>query len=47
MENLPHCETLVLEKQGPALHVTINRPDVRNAMSLQMVAELSTVFQSG
>lgn len=44
MDQLPHCETLVLEKQGPALFVTINRPDVRNAMSLQMVAELSTVF---
>jgi len=44
MDQLPHCETLVLEKQGPALFVTINRPEVRNAMSLQMVAELSTVF---
>ncbi|MDS1309303.1 enoyl-CoA hydratase/isomerase family protein [Marinobacter xiaoshiensis] len=44
METLPHCETLLLEKQGPALHVTINRPDSRNAMSLQMVAELSTIF---
>ncbi|MEE3118784.1 MAG: enoyl-CoA hydratase/isomerase family protein, partial [Pseudomonadota bacterium] len=44
MDSLPHCETLLLEKQGPALLVTINRPDIRNAMSLQMVAELSTVF---
>jgi len=44
MSQLPHCDTLLLEKQGPTLHVTINRPDVRNAMSLQMVAELSTVF---
>ena len=44
MESLPHCETLLLEKQGPALLVTINRPDVRNAMSLQMVAELAAVF---
>ncbi|MCK2151054.1 enoyl-CoA hydratase/isomerase family protein [Marinobacter alexandrii] len=44
MEVLPHCETLLVEKQGPALMVTINRPDVRNAMSLQMVAELSAVF---
>lgn len=44
MESLPHCETLLLEKQGPTLVVTINRPDVRNAMSLQMVAELSEVF---
>lgn len=44
MTLLPHCETLLLEKQGPALHITINRPDVRNAMSLQMVAELAAVF---
>ncbi|MEE2763418.1 MAG: enoyl-CoA hydratase-related protein [Pseudomonadota bacterium] len=44
MESLPHCETLLLEKQGPALLITINRPDARNAMSLQMVAELATVF---
>lgn len=44
MEQLPHCETLLLEKHGPALLLTINRPDVRNAMSLQMVAELSTIF---
>lgn len=44
METLPHCETLLLEKQGPALHITINRPESRNAMSLQMVAELSTIF---
>lgn len=44
METLPHCETLLLEIQGPALHITINRPESRNAMSLQMVAELSTVF---
>ena len=35
---------LILEKQGPTLFITINRPDVRNAMSLQMVAELSTIF---
>lgn len=44
METLPHCETLLLETQGPALHITINRPESRNAMSLQMVAELSAVF---
>ena len=43
-QQLPQCETLILEKNGPALVVTINRPDVRNAMSLLMVAELSTVF---
>ncbi len=45
METLPHCETVLLEKQGPTLHLTLNRPDSRNAMSLEMVAELSAVFK--
>jgi isohexenylglutaconyl-CoA hydratase len=45
METLPQCETLLLEKQGPALQLTLNRPDSRNAMSLEMVAELSAVFK--
>lgn len=45
MENLPQCETLLLEKQGPTLHLTLNRPESRNAMSLEMVAELSAVFK--
>ncbi len=33
-------ETLLVEQQGPVLHITLNRPALRNAMSLQMVAEL-------
>ncbi|MDX1756503.1 MAG: enoyl-CoA hydratase-related protein [Marinobacter sp.] len=44
MTDLPHCDTLTLERQGHALRITLNRPQVRNAMSLQMVAELATVF---
>jgi isohexenylglutaconyl-CoA hydratase len=36
--------TLVLHREGPALFVTLNRPDVRNAMSLQMVEELRTLL---
>ncbi len=44
MSQLPLCETLQLEVRGPALHITLNRPEVRNAMSLAMVAELSAVF---
>jgi len=39
-----NCETLALEQRGPALMVTINRPEVRNAMSLKMVEELSAIF---
>lgn len=44
MTNLPHCETLALARQGHTLHITLNRPQARNAMSLAMVAELATVF---
>ena len=44
MIQLPECETLSLQHDGPALHVTLNRPDSRNAMSLTMVRELTAVF---
>ena len=33
MDQFPQCETLFLEKQGPALFVTINRPDARNSVN--------------
>jgi isohexenylglutaconyl-CoA hydratase len=33
-------ETLIARRQGPALELTLNRPESRNAMSLAMVAEL-------
>ncbi|MDF3868578.1 isohexenylglutaconyl-CoA hydratase [Pseudomonas denitrificans (nom. rej.)] len=41
---LPNCETLLLERDGGVLHVTLNRPDSRNAMSLAMVSELRAVL---
>lgn len=41
---LPITETLVLEQHGAILHVLLNRPEVRNAMSAQMVGELTAVF---
>lgn len=44
MMDFPHCETLLLERDGTTLHLTLNRPEVRNAMNLAMVAELSSVF---
>lgn len=44
--NLPTTETLLLEQKDHALHITINRPKARNAMSLQMVHELIAVFDS-
>lgn len=33
-------ETLNIRHDGPVLHLTLNRPEVRNAMSLAMVLEL-------
>ncbi len=40
----PETKTLVLDQQGVILHVGLNRPEVRNAMSAQMVCELAAVF---
>lgn len=37
-------ETLRLERSGAVLHIFLNRPASRNAMSLQMVAELRQVL---
>ena len=42
----PKTETLLLEQRDHALHVTLNRPKARNAMSLKMVKELMAVFES-
>ncbi|MGC4010564.1 MAG: isohexenylglutaconyl-CoA hydratase [Pseudomonas sp.] len=44
MSELPNCETLLLEHDGGVLHVTLNRPDSRNAMSLAMVGELRALL---
>ncbi|UVM52299.1 enoyl-CoA hydratase-related protein [Pseudomonas sp. B21-015] len=44
MSTLPACQTLLLELHNSVLHITLNRPDSRNAMSLQMVAELRAVL---
>lgn len=41
---LPATETLHLREEGFVLHVTLNRPETRNAMSLQMTQELRAVF---
>lgn len=43
---LPNTETLLLEQQDHALHITLNRPKARNAMSLVMVNELISVFEA-
>ena len=41
---LAEFTTLALVREGPVLHVTLNRPEVRNAMSLTMVRELRAVL---
>ncbi|WP_020406310.1 enoyl-CoA hydratase/isomerase family protein [Hahella ganghwensis] len=44
-ETLTNTETLKIERQDHALFITLDRPKVRNAMSLKMVHELMTVFE--
>ncbi|MEN5089794.1 enoyl-CoA hydratase-related protein [Pseudomonas protegens] len=44
MSPLPACQTLLLESRNGVLFITLNRPESRNAMSLQMVEELRTVL---
>ena len=44
--SLPSTETLLINLDGPVLHITLNRPESRNAMSLTMVNELMAVFES-
>ena len=41
---LPECQTLLLRREGWRLHVTLNRPAARNAMSFAMVGELHDLF---
>ena len=43
---LPKTDTLALRREGWVLHVTLNRPAVRNAMSFQMTEELVAVFEA-
>ena len=40
---LPAFETLLVERRGAQLRVTLNRPDARNALSRDMVRELLAV----
>ena len=43
---LPETPNLALRQEGSVLHVTFNRPKVRNAMSFAMVEELIAVFDA-
>ena len=42
--DLAEFKTLALRRDDGVLHVTLNRPDVRNAMSMTMVRELRVVL---
>ena len=42
--DLADFKTLALRRDGPVLHITLNRPEMRNAMSLTMVRELRVVL---
>lgn len=46
MTPLENLETLALRFDGPVLHLTLNRPETKNAMNFRMVAELTTVFET-
>lgn len=39
-------ETLATKLEGAVLHITLNRPESRNAMSLRMVAELRSALET-
>ena len=41
---LPETTALTLSRESGVLHITLNRPEARNAMSLAMVNELMDVF---
>lgn len=45
IQNAMNLVAVRTERTGATLHICLNRPDARNAMSLQMVAELRQVLQ--
>src|SRR5690606_13688984 len=42
--DLPHCENLLLDRQGATLFLTFNRPALRNALNAAMWQENDAVF---
>ena len=38
-------ETLLVERRGPILEVVLNRPEVRNALSMKLLSELNQLFE--
>jgi len=46
MSALPQVEYIRLERSGPVLHLWLNRPEARNAMSRQMQSEILETFNA-
>jgi isohexenylglutaconyl-CoA hydratase len=46
MTTLPLTEHIQLERQGPVLRLWLNRPEMRNALSAQMSAEIIATFEA-
>jgi isohexenylglutaconyl-CoA hydratase len=44
--NLPETKNLLLSLDGGVLHLTLNRPESRNAMNRAMVEEINAVFDA-
>jgi isohexenylglutaconyl-CoA hydratase len=44
MPDLPSTSHIRLDLRGPVLHLWLNRPEVRNALSQQMVLEILSTF---
>jgi isohexenylglutaconyl-CoA hydratase len=44
MTTLPTCKTLLLAQDGSRLSITLNRPETRNALDADMVAELTSLL---
>ena len=44
MADLPQTSDIRLDQRGPVLHLWLNRPERRNALSSQMVREIAATF---
>ena len=46
LRDLPLTRHILLRRDGPWLHVTLNRPEVRNALSTEMQEDLTAAFDA-